>query len=268
MLQTATTQKQIWGNSVSESASLKKESKNQASIRSIPVLEPFFVHKIPPWKRTMDIIGAILGLILFTPLILFISLLIKIVSPGPILFKQERVGLGGKLFQFLKFRTMKVGADTTKHQQYFADLIKCSSSKDNSEKCMVKLDNSNIEIIRFGKILRNTCLDELPQLINVLRGDMSLIGPRPPICYEVEKYLRWHNGRFDSVPGMTGLWQVSGKNRLTFSEMIRLDVQYSRRFSFWLDIKILLMTPSAVISQFMDGFQKEKRGLIGGKQNV
>jgi len=227
----------------------------QAAIRSIDILVPFFVSKTPLWKRTMDIIGAILGLILFAPLMLFISLLIKMVSQGPILFKQERVGFGGELFQFLKFRTMKVNADTTKHQQYYADLIKCSSSKDNSEKCMTKLDDSNTDIIPFGKILRNTCLDELPQLINVLRGDMSLIGPRPPIFYEVEKYLRWHNGRFDSVPGMTGLWQVSGKNRLTFNEMIRLDVQYSRRLSFWLDIKILLMTPAAVILHFMDGFK-------------
>lgn len=232
---------------------------SQAAIRSIDILEPFFVSKIPLWKRTMDIIGAILGLILFGPLMLLISLLIKMVSPGPILFKQERVGFGGELFQFLKFRTMKVNADTTKHQQYYADLIKCSESKDDSENCMAKLDNSNTEIIPFGKILRNTCLDELPQLINVLSGDMSLIGPRPPIHYEVEEYLRWHNGRFDSVPGMTGLWQVSGKNRLTFIQMVRLDVQYSRRLSFWLDIKILLMTPVAVILHFMDGFQKENR---------
>jgi len=230
---------------------------SQAAIRSIDILKPFFVSKIPLWKRTMDIIGAILGLILFAPLMLLISLLIKMVSPGPILFKQERVGFGGELFQFLKFRTMKVNADTTKHQQYYEDLIKCSSSKDNLEKCMAKLDNSNTDIIPLGKILRNTCLDELPQLISVLKGEMSLIGPRPPIFYEVEKYLRWHNGRFDSVPGMTGLWQVSGKNRLTFIQMVRLDVQYSRRLSFWLDIKILLMTPFAVILHFMDSFQKE-----------
>ena len=257
MSQTATNKKQTRGNSLLKSVSSKKESKNQKSIRSIPIFEPFFVRKIPPWKRTMDIIGAILGLILFFPLMLLISLLIKIVSPGPILFRQERVGFGGKSFQFLKFRTMKVSADKTKHQQYYAQLINGSLNRVKSEKVMIKLDDSNTDIIPFGKILRITYLDELPQLINVLRGDMSLVGPRPPISYEVEEYLRWHNGRFDSVSGMTGLWQVSRKNRLTFREMIQLDVRYSRQLSFWLDIKILLMTPIAIISQIMDEFQKK-----------
>lgn len=243
---------------MSHTATTKKESNNQASIRSIPILEPFFVPKIPPWKRTLDIIGSILGLILFSPLMLLISLLIKIVSPGPILFKQERVGFGGESFHFLKFRTMKVNADTTKHQQYYAQLINGVSNEVKSEMVMTKLDDSNTEIIPFGKILRITYLDELPQLVNVLLGEMSLVGPRPPIPYEVKKYLRWHNGRFDSVPGMTGLWQVSGKNLLTFSEMVRLDIRYSRQLSFWLDIKILFMTPVAIISHIMDKFQKEK----------
>ena len=202
----------------------------------------------------MDIVGAILGLIFFSPLMLLISLLIKILSPGPVLFKQERMGFGGKSFQFLKFRTMKLNADETKHQQYLAQLINGDSTKVKSEKIMTKLDVSNDEILPFGRILRNTGLDELPQLINVLLGDMSLVGPRPPILYEVEEYLRWHNGRFDSVPGMTGLWQVSGKNRLTFKEMVRLDIRYSKQLSFWLDVKILLMTPAAIFSQIMDGF--------------
>ena len=239
-------------------ATVEKEINNQTLIKSMTIPEPFFVHKIPPWKRTLDIIGSILGLILFSPLMLFISLFIKIVSPGPILFIQERVGFGGKSFQFLKFRTMKVNTDTTKHQQYYAKLINGSSTQVKSEKLMTKLDDSNTDIIPFGKILRKTCLDELPQLINVLAGDMSLIGPRPPILYEVEEYLRWHHGRFDSVPGMTGLWQVSGKNRTTFREMVRLDVRYSRELSFWLDIKIFFMTPIAIFSQIMDGFKKNE----------
>jgi lipopolysaccharide/colanic/teichoic acid biosynthesis glycosyltransferase len=186
---------------------------------------------------------------------LFIALLIKIVSPGPILFRQERIGLGRKPFPFLKFRTMKVNTDTTKHQRYYAELIHCLSSEENSDKCMTKLDESNTEIIPFGRILRSSCLDELPQLFHVLKGEMSLIGPRPPIIYEVEEYLQWHNNRFDCTPGITGLWQVSGKNRLTFQEMIRLDVYYSEHLSFWLDIKILLMTPATVITQFIDGFK-------------
>ena len=257
MAQPATTEKEIQVNRVSELVFPKKENHNQASIRSIQILEPFFVRKIPPWKRSMDIIGAIFGLIFFSPLMLLISLLIKIVSPGPILFKQERVGFGGKSFQFLKFRTMKVNADTTKHQQYYTQLINGSPSKVKSEKVMTKLDDSNTDIIPFAEILRNACFDELPQLVNVLCGDMSLVGPRPPILYEVEEYLRWHKGRFDSVPGMTGLWQISGKNRLTFREMVQLDVRYSRELSFWLDIKILLMTPVVIFSQIMDGFQKK-----------
>jgi lipopolysaccharide/colanic/teichoic acid biosynthesis glycosyltransferase len=240
---------------------------NKAVIRSTQILEPFFMRKIPPWKRTMDIIGAIFGLLFFSPLMLLISLLIKIVSPGPVLFIQERLGFGGKSFQFMKFRTMKVNADTMKHQQYYTQLIRGRLSKAKSKQIMTKLDESNTDIIPFGKILRMTYLDELPQLLNVLSGDMSLVGFRPPIFYEVEEYLRWHNGRFGSVPGMTGLWQVSGKNRLTFREMIQLDVSYARQLSFWLDIKILLMTPIAIISQIMDEFQK-KGEVKGDKENV
>ena len=112
------------------------------------------------------------------------------------------------------------------------------------------LYDDNPNIIPFGKIIRKTCLDELPQFLNVLCGDMSLVGPRPPIPYEVEEYLRWHKGRFDAIPGMTGLWQVSGKNRLSFKEMVRLDIRYSRSLSLFLDLKILLMTPYAIISEF------------------
>jgi len=238
---------------MSQKAAIQK----QISIKSIPAIKPFFIRKMPFWKRTLDIMGAIIGLILFFPLMLFISLLIKIISPGPVFFKQQRVGFGGELFEFLKFRTMKVDTDTTKHRKYLEHLINGGSGIDKSEMIMTKLDDSNPDIIPFGRILRTTYLDELPQLINVLRGDMSLVGPRPPIPYEVEEYSRWHNGRFDSVPGMTGLWQVSGKNRLTFSQMVRLDVRYSMLLSFWLDIKILLMTPFAIISHIKDGLLKK-----------
>ena len=119
---------------------------------------------------------------------------------------------------------------------------------------MAKLDADNPQIIPFGRILRKLCLDEFPQLINVLCGDMSLVGPRPPIPYEVEEYLRWHKGRFDTVPGMTGLWQVSGKNRLTFKEMVRLDIRYSKNLSFLSDLKILMMTPIAIFSELKYGY--------------
>jgi lipopolysaccharide/colanic/teichoic acid biosynthesis glycosyltransferase len=213
-------------------------------------IEPFFVRKIPLWKRGLDLFGSIIGLVLFSPLFFIIALIIKIVSPGPVFFKQERIGYGGKAFSLIKFRTMEINTDTEIHQNYCAELINGECTKKNSDRPMIKLDDDNPNIIPFGKIIRKTCLDELPQFLNVLCGDMSLVGPRPPIPYEVEEYLRWHKGRFDAIPGMTGLWQVSGKNRLSFKEMVRLDIRYSRSLSLFLDLKILLMTPYAIISEF------------------
>jgi lipopolysaccharide/colanic/teichoic acid biosynthesis glycosyltransferase len=163
---------------------------------------------------------------------------------------------------------MEVDADTSVHQEYLAKLINdaaCNNGK--SSKPMTKLDD-DMQIIPFGRILRQTYFDELPQLLNVLRGEMSLVGPRPPIPYEVEEYLSWHKERIDVVPGMTGLWQVSGKNRLTFNEMVRLDVQYWRTKSVWLDIKILLKTPLAIISQMKDGLQNEQPQMKGVIENA
>ncbi len=220
--------------------------------------EPFFLSlsPLPTWKRAMDVVGALLGLVLLSPLLLLTVLIIKILSPGPVFFKQGRIGYMGRSFKMWKFRTMKINSDTSVHQQYLAKLIKGSPYNENSAKPMIKLEDDT-RIIPFGKILRKTYLDELPQLINVLRGEMSLVGPRPPISYEVEEYLRWHNGRIDAVPGMTGLWQVSGKNRLTFNEMVRLDIQYWRKKTPWLDLKILLRTPLTIISQIMDSLQNE-----------
>ncbi len=219
----------------------------------------------PHWKRIMDITLSVLALILLSPLFLITILFIKILSPGPSFFKQERVGYMGKTFIMIKFRSMKVGNNTSAHKEYFAELINSTKNGgDNEKKPMTKQDNLN-NMIPFGRMFRRLCIDELPQLINVLRGEMSLIGPRPPIPYEVEEYLNWHKGRFDVVPGITGLWQVSGKNRLTFDQMIRLDIKYSRQGSFWLDIKIILKTPFAIISQFVDSVKdtdKKMKGVI------
>lgn len=215
-------------------------------------IEPFFVRKIPLWKRGLDLFGSITGLIFLSPLFFVIAILIKIVSPGPVFFKQERIGYGGKAFSLFKFRTMEMNTDTEIHQNYCAELINGNGecTKENPDRPMTKLDDDNPNIIPFGKIIRKTCLDELPQFINVLRGDMSLVGPRPPIPYEVKEYSRWHNSRFAAIPGMTGLWQVSGKNRLSFKEMVRLDIRYSRRLSIFLDFKILVRTPYAIITEF------------------
>jgi lipopolysaccharide/colanic/teichoic acid biosynthesis glycosyltransferase len=218
-------------------------------------IKPLLTRRMPIWKRIMDITGALLALIMFLPLFLAISLLIKVASPGPILFKQDRIGYGGRRFSFLKFRTMKPDADPSTHQEYLAELINNGKAKDDAP--MIKLDDHNPQIIPFGKFIRKTYLDELPQLFNVLRGDMSLVGPRPPIPYEVAEYRMWHNGRFNTIPGMTGLWQVSGKNRLTFKEMIRLDIQYYRNLSFLSDLKILFMTPFAIFSELMANRREE-----------
>jgi lipopolysaccharide/colanic/teichoic acid biosynthesis glycosyltransferase len=212
---------------------------------------------MPKWKRLIDIVGALFLLILFSPLILLVALMIKIVSSGPVFFKQGRVGYGGKVFTLYKFRTMKVHADVSKHRKYLAGLIRETAGEKERGKPMEKLNDPQI-IPFIGKILRVTCIDELPQLINVLLGDMSLVGPRPPIPYEVEEYVTWYTGRFDAVPGMTGLWQVRGKNRLTFKEMARLDIRYARQMSLGLDFKILLLTPLAIFYQIKDSLGKKQ----------
>ena len=204
--------------------------------------------RLPLWKRALD-----LGIIfLFSPLLVLvggiIALLIKLGSSGPVMFRQQRVGYKGQQFLCYKFRSMKVDAETDSHRGHTTQLMK-------SEAPMTKLDaRKDPRIIPFGSILRSTGLDELPQLINVMRGEMSLVGPRPCIPYEYERYEPWQRRRFDAVPGLTGLWQVSGKNRTTFNQMIRLDIKYSERVSLWLDIKIILKTVPALVIQCYDNW--------------
>jgi exopolysaccharide biosynthesis polyprenyl glycosylphosphotransferase len=205
---------------------------------------PFFA------KRIIDIIGSIVGLTLFAPFFLVIPLLIKLTSRGPVFFRQERMGLYGKKFTFLKFRTMQVNNDSCVHQEYVKKLIAGEAeSNEGGTSCgkpVYKITNDN-RVTSIGRFLRKTSLDELPQFINVLRGDMSLVGPRPPIPYEVENYDIWHLRRVIEIkPGITGLWQVKGRSSTTFNEMVRLDIQYSREWTIWLDLKILFMTPWAV----------------------
>jgi len=197
----------------------------------------------PPWKRALDIGCIVLLLPGLLPLILLISLWIKIVSPGPIFFRQVRVGYRGGHFTCLKFRSMKVDADNGVHQDYLKRLI-------HSAAPMTKMDvRGDSRLIPLGALLRSTGLDELPQLLNVLRGEMSLVGPRPCIPYECEDYLPWQRERFDTLPGLTGLWQVNGKNRTTFNEMIRWDITYARTKSLLLDMQIMAKTIPALISQ-------------------
>lgn len=207
---------------------------------------------IPRWKRVLDCTLIVLSLPLILPLSVVIAFIIRWKSVGPILFQQKRVGHQGQTFMCLKFRTMHCGAETVSHQGHLEQLM-------NSDAPMIKLDNSgDSRIIGFGKILRASGLDELPQLINVLKGEMSLVGPRPCLPYEAEKYLPWQQERFNAVPGLTGLWQVSGKNRTTFTTMMQLDIEYARTSSLWLDVKIILLTIPALLVQMWDMRQKKK----------
>ena len=214
--------------------------------RPIDALEPDVLFQIPRWKRAVDIAGSVVALLLLLPLLLAVAVLIKIVSPGPVLFRQDRVGYRGKVFTMWKFRTMHVNADATPHRDYVQGLI-------HNENIMTKLDTGkDRRIIPFGNLLRATGIDELPQLINVFFGDMSLVGPRPCLSYEVQEYSPWQMRRFDAVPGLTGLWQVSGKNRTTFKEMMRLDIGYAKKRAFLLDMMIFLKTIPAIAMQVAD----------------
>lgn len=231
----------------------KRQSEAPAEPNDAPAedLKPVVARRMPIGKRMLDILGALAGLIVLSPLFLFLALLIKIVSPGPVFFRQERVGHGGRPFTFLKFRTMHVNNDAGVHQRYLSSLIQ-------GDQAMEKLDaDRDPRIIRFGRFLRQSCLDELPQLINVLKGEMSLVGPRPCLPYEAKEYLLWHARRFDTVPGMTGLWQVSGKNKTTFKEMIRFDINYAKTMSPWLDLKILLKTGPAIFKMVAEHLSKK-----------
>ncbi len=201
------------------------------------------------WQRGLDIACSLLGLTVLAPVFLGAAVLIKLVSPGPVFFKQVRIGRGGRPFVLWKFRTMATNADTSIHQNHVARLINSTAeNREAASKPMTKLDNDP-RVIPLGAILRGACIDELPQLVNVLRGEMSLVGPRPPLPYEVQDYQPWQRRRLDTVPGLTGLWQVSGKNRLTFDEMVRLDIQYNRRKSVWTNIMIMLRTPRAILEE-------------------
>jgi lipopolysaccharide/colanic/teichoic acid biosynthesis glycosyltransferase len=204
-------------------------------------------------KRVIDIIGSIAGLLVFSPLFLIIPVLIKVTSRGPVFFRQERLGRFGKKFVFLKFRSMHIDNDDGIHRKYIINLIDAeNNSCDDSEKPgndgSFKIRNDP-RITPVGNFLRKTSLDELPQFINVLKGEMSLVGPRPPIPYECDAYKLWHMKRvIDVKPGITGLWQVEGRSSTSFDEMVRLDLKYIRDRSLWLDIKILLKTPWVVMT--------------------
>jgi lipopolysaccharide/colanic/teichoic acid biosynthesis glycosyltransferase len=193
----------------------------------------------------LDITGALAGIFLFFPFFLILPIIIKLTSKGSVLFLQERIGKGGKTFKFMKFRSMTVDNDPKIHQEYVRSLIK-NGDRDTAG---IKKLTCDHRITAVGAFLRRTSLDELPQFFNILMGDMSLVGPRPAIPYEVKDYAVWHKRRLYEVkPGLTGIWQVKGRSVTTFNEMVRMDIEYLESWSLITDLKLLFQTPLAIMS--------------------
>jgi len=201
------------------------------------------------WKRAFDTVVATILLIILSPLFLLIALAIKVDSPGPAVYRQQRIGENGRPFTMFKFRSMHQGADPSAHRAYVTTLIERNLSPEQLGDGRSSLkEPDDPRVTRMGRIIRKMSLDELPQLFNVLRGEMSLVGPRPALDYEVAVYRDWHHRRLRALPGITGLWQVEGRNRVSFDEMVRLDLQYIEHQSLRYDIKILLQTPWTMLS--------------------
>jgi len=225
------------------------EEWDQDSTHGNPALYPDFVNRDQGRrvaciiKRLMDVVGSALALAVLSPVFAVVAILVKLSSEGPVLFRQDRLGQFGKTFTFLKFRSMYANNDRKIHQEFMRRVI-----KGDHDGRVYKMTNDP-RITKIGWILRRTSLDELPQFINVLKGEMSLVGPRPPIAYECKEYDIWHRRRVLEIkPGITGLWQVKGRSRVRFDDMVRLDLQYVRTWSVWLDLQILAKTPKALFS--------------------
>jgi lipopolysaccharide/colanic/teichoic acid biosynthesis glycosyltransferase len=202
---------------------------------------------VPLWKRVLDLSLIAFAAPAWLPIMLGLGAAIKILSPGPVLFRQERIGLGGRRFVCFKFRTMHAGTNTAAHEKHLAELIQ-------SGRPMTKLDGHDPRLIPLARLLRSTGLDELPQLFNVIRGEMSIVGPRPCTPKEYEAYSISQRARTGMLPGLTGLWQVNGKNHTTFNEMIELDIRYINALSFWRDLAIILRTPVTLVVQVREMF--------------
>jgi lipopolysaccharide/colanic/teichoic acid biosynthesis glycosyltransferase len=198
-------------------------------------------------KRALDLVAASALVTLTAPVWMVIGCAIKLTSRGPVLFRQDRIGVGGRPFTLYKFRTMRNGASEHVHRQFVTEMITSGVTSQSASQVngTFKLSRDD-RITRIGRILRKTSLDELPQLINVLNGDMSLVGPRPPLEYEVARYEAWQHERLAVRPGITGLWQVSGRNRLSYNEMCELDLAYIRGWSIGQDLAIMARTPWAM----------------------
>jgi lipopolysaccharide/colanic/teichoic acid biosynthesis glycosyltransferase len=204
------------------------------------------VHRVPGWKSALDITCILLALPIWLPLMILLMLVTRLASPGPIFYRQKRVGFGGRHFFIWKFRTMKVSAETQSHERHLEELIRVNCP-------MTKLDAyGDPRLAPFGRFLRASSLDELPQIFNVLCGEMSLVGPRPCLPNEFAHYQPWQRERVNGLPGMTGYWQVNGKNKTTFNEMVAMDLFYLKNLSILLDLKIMLKTCAVIAGQLFE----------------
>ena len=217
-------------------------------------------ESLPFWKSILDVACIVLFAPLWLPLILLLMLVTRVSSAGPIFYRQWRVGLGGRQFLIWKFRTMKVSAETQTHERYFKELIRRDCA-------MTKLDaNGDPRLAPFGRILRASGLDELPQILNVLSGEMTLVGPRPCLPNEFANYEPWQRKRVNVLPGLTGLWQVSGKNKTSFNEMIRMDLAYVNNMSLLLDLKIMFKTAGTIAGEVVEC--RQRRGVSDTEKAV
>lgn len=227
------------GNPLYEAQELIGTPVDGSGVRVLP-MQSLFASKMPLWKRAIDVSGALCLVVVFSPVFLLAAVLVKLSSPGPVFFVQLRAGLGGKPFPIFKFRTMRVGADAEKA------MLRQFSEQDGPA---FKLTNDP-RVTRFGQVLRSTSIDELPQLLNVLKGEMSLVGPRPLPIEESDECEVWHRRRLDVTPGITCIWQVRGRSSVTFSEWVRMDLEYIGSVSLAQDVKLLLQTvPSVLLSK-------------------
>ena len=200
-------------------------------------------------KRALDVLGALVALILLSPLMLVVALLIRLTSPGPAIFRQTRVGQGGATFTMLKFRSMRTDIDDSAHRAFVASLIDGKVKPSGGSTAGSFKIKGDPRVTAIGRFIRKSSIDELPQFYNVLRGDMSLVGPRPPVQYEADKYKAWHRRRvFEMKPGLTGIWQVEGRSRVSFDDMVRMDLRYLQHCSLRFDLGILLRTVSVVLT--------------------
>lgn len=211
------------------------------------------VRSVPGWKASLDLACILLLLPIWLPLMILLMIVTRIASPGPIFYRQKRVGLDGRHFFIWKFRTMRLSAETQPHERYFENLMRV-------DRPMTKLDAyGDPRLVPFGRVLRASGLDELPQIFNVLHGEMSLVGPRPCTPNEFANYEPWQRRRVNCLPGLTGYWQVNGKNKTTFRQMIVMDLVYLKNISIWLDLKIMLKTGTVMAGQIFESRQAPHR---------